>query len=130
MLKKLISRFGFRYRPDGYAQLPQLTKYMLNKFVMEFVTKQNIALKYGIFGNAQKSSILSSPARKPFIISVSANGFVKVLKEFSNKITKGEMVDCFEEIEEHLMLFFFWFARHGRALTGESPEHAQIVGSV
>ena len=25
---------------------------------------------------------------------------------------------------------FFWFARHGRALTGESPEHAQIVGSV
>ena len=24
----------------------------------------------------------------------------------------------------------FWFARHGRALTGESPEHAQIVGSV
>ena len=27
-------------------------------------------------------------------------------------------------------LFAFWFARHGRALTGESPEHAQIVGSV
>ena len=26
--------------------------------------------------------------------------------------------------------FFFQFARHGRALTGESPEHAQIVGSV
>ncbi len=25
---------------------------------------------------------------------------------------------------------FVWFARHGRALTGESPEHAQIVGSV
>ena len=24
----------------------------------------------------------------------------------------------------------FWFARHGRALTGESPEHTQIVGSV
>ena len=24
----------------------------------------------------------------------------------------------------------FLFARHGRALTGESPEHAQIVGSV
>ena len=24
----------------------------------------------------------------------------------------------------------FSFARHGRALTGESPEHAQIVGSV
>ena len=24
----------------------------------------------------------------------------------------------------------FMFARHGRALTGESPEHAQIVGSV
>ena len=25
---------------------------------------------------------------------------------------------------------FFMFARHGRALTGASPEHAQIVGSV
>ena len=25
---------------------------------------------------------------------------------------------------------FFEFARHGRALTGVSPEHAQIVGSV
>ena len=25
---------------------------------------------------------------------------------------------------------FFEFARHGRALTGGSPEHAQIVGSV
>jgi hypothetical protein len=24
----------------------------------------------------------------------------------------------------------FMFARHGRALTGESPEHARIVGSV
>lgn len=24
----------------------------------------------------------------------------------------------------------FMFARHGRALTGASPEHAQIVGSV
>ena len=24
----------------------------------------------------------------------------------------------------------FVFARHGRTLTGESPEHAQIVGSV
>jgi hypothetical protein len=24
----------------------------------------------------------------------------------------------------------FLFARHGRALTGESPEHAQIVGNV
>ena len=24
----------------------------------------------------------------------------------------------------------FQFARHGRALTGASPEHAQIVGSV
>ena len=25
---------------------------------------------------------------------------------------------------------FYLFARHGHALTGESPEHAQIVGSV
>ena len=25
---------------------------------------------------------------------------------------------------------FLTFARHGRALTGESPEHAQVVGNV
>ena len=25
---------------------------------------------------------------------------------------------------------FSRYARHGRALTGESPEHAQVVGSV
>ena len=25
---------------------------------------------------------------------------------------------------------FFKFARHGRALTGESPEYAQVVGNV
>jgi len=27
-------------------------------------------------------------------------------------------------------LFAFWFARGGGPLTGVSPEHAQIVGSV
>ena len=26
--------------------------------------------------------------------------------------------------------FFSLFARHGRALTGASPEHAQVVGNV
>ena len=25
---------------------------------------------------------------------------------------------------------FFWFARHGRALMGASPEHARVVGNV
>ena len=25
---------------------------------------------------------------------------------------------------------FFEFARHGRVLTGESPEHARVVGNV
>ena len=25
---------------------------------------------------------------------------------------------------------FFWFARHGRALMGASPEYARIVGSI
>ena len=25
---------------------------------------------------------------------------------------------------------FFMYARHGRALTGVSPEHAQVVGNV
>ena len=27
-------------------------------------------------------------------------------------------------------LFAFWFARHGRALMGASPEHARVVGNV
>ena len=31
---------------------------------------------------------------------------------------------------EQFVQGFFMFARHGRALTGASPEHAQIVGSV
>ena len=30
----------------------------------------------------------------------------------------------------HFRMPFFWFARHGRALTGASPEHAQVVGNV
>ena len=34
------------------------------------------------------------------------------------------------EIAECMCIPFFLFARHGRALTGASPEHAQIVGSV
>ena len=28
------------------------------------------------------------------------------------------------------IIFFSLFARHGRALTGASPEHAQVVGNV
>ena len=32
--------------------------------------------------------------------------------------------------EESVKALLFLFARHGRALTGVSPEHAQIVGSV
>ena len=32
--------------------------------------------------------------------------------------------------KEALWGLLFLFARHGRALTGVSPEHAQIVGSV
>ena len=31
---------------------------------------------------------------------------------------------------ENILRSFSLFARHGRALTGVSPEHAQIVGSV
>ncbi len=30
----------------------------------------------------------------------------------------------------YIVAIFFWFARHGRALTGVSPEHAQVVGNV
>ena len=33
-----------------------------------------------------------------------------------------------DEVERRLR--FFMFARHGRALTGVSPEHAQVVGNV
>ena len=45
----------------------------------------------------------------------------------------GSSVCGFEGIEmkiRTMVLVFFVFARHGRALTGASPEHAQIVGSV
>ena len=33
-------------------------------------------------------------------------------------------------MDKTCVLSIFKFARHGRALTGASPEHAQIVGSV
>jgi len=35
-----------------------------------------------------------------------------------------------EEVRAENCSDFSQFARHGRALTGVSPEHAQIVGSV
>ena len=35
-----------------------------------------------------------------------------------------------EDRDRAIQVLSFLFARHGRALTGESPEHAQIVGSV
>jgi hypothetical protein len=41
------------------------------------------------------------------------------IQEIRNTNTKGAVCSS-----------FLLFARHGRALTGESPEHAQIVGSV
>ena len=40
----------------------------------------------------------------------------------NNQVQKGSPTDKAWD--------FFQFARHGRALTGVSPEHAQIVGSV
>ena len=30
----------------------------------------------------------------------------------------------------YIVTIFFMFARHGRALTGVSPEHARVVGNV
>ena len=38
-----------------------------------------------------------------------------------------EMIQSVERDREALL---FSFARHGRALAGESPEHAQVVGNV
>lgn len=35
-----------------------------------------------------------------------------------------------ERIHLKKMGSFFWFARHGRALMGASPEHARVVGNV
>ena len=32
--------------------------------------------------------------------------------------------------QEQIVPEFFWFARHGRALMGASPEHARVVGNV
>jgi hypothetical protein len=40
---------------------------------------------------------------------------------------KPKIHSCFHAAD-YLRLYLF--ARHGRSLTGESPEHAQIVGSV
>jgi hypothetical protein len=47
----------------------------------------------------------------------------QVVEEYFRR--KGQKI-TFDETK----LNFFAFARHGRALTGASPEHAQIVGSV
>ena len=44
---------------------------------------------------------------------------VMIIKNIIHKLPKTNLVSV-----------FFTFARHGRALTGASPEHAQIVGSV
>ena len=41
-----------------------------------------------------------------------------------------EMQIVMREITEQILSGDFWFARHGRALAGASPEHTQIVGSV
>ena len=46
-----------------------------------------------------------------------------------NRSRKSQISNVKKKTSE-LSLVFFRFARHGRALTGESPEHAQIVGSV
>ena len=49
----------------------------------------------------------------------------------TERICRGEAaVDINKKRATLLGCTFFMFARHGRALMGESPEHAQIVGSV
>ena len=45
------------------------------------------------------------------------------------------LIKCFSELRESTFLrvrlaAHVSFARHGRALAGESPEHAQVVGNV
>ena len=39
-------------------------------------------------------------------------------------------IKSMKKVSHMFVADFFQFARHGRALTGVSPEHAQIVGSV
>ena len=64
------------------------------------------------------------------------DAFVKKFLNFSNKISAD--VRVIYSLTSALLWHkkatvfsgFFMFARHGRTLTGESPEHAQIVGSV
>ena len=49
-------------------------------------------------------------------------------KKASSDDRQGELVRS--QAEDRFPSACIWFARHGRALTGVSPEHAQIVGSV
>jgi hypothetical protein len=42
----------------------------------------------------------------------------------------GKLKDERTETQEQKAFASFWFARHGRALTGASPEHDRVVGNV
>ena len=57
--------------------------------------------------------------------------FIRVRKICIIMVTELlETVIGIEDQAGHYVQLFYLFARHGRALMGESPEHAQIVGSV
>ena len=56
--------------------------------------------------------------------------FKMELSLFSTYYTHPEIQVCRTDSKELEGALFPLFARHGRALTGVSPEHAQIVGSV
>ena len=47
-------------------------------------------------------------------------------------LSEAEQIQSIDEAENvaHTSSAFSLFARHGRALTGVSPEHAQVVGNV
>ena len=59
------------------------------------------------------------------------NGQEVLLIIDENELTEREKRIRHNKEELHRkQLLFYVFARHGRALTGESPEHAQVVGNV
>ena len=85
------------------------------------------------------SSYLESEAVE-YANAISAKAFIRrELKQIKRKITgirnSADAMDKRKNYEKRAGYFYrkyslFLFAQHGQTLTGVSPEHAQIVGSV
>ena len=59
------------------------------------------------------------------------SGLLRLRNKFQNSLLLDHVVKTAYQRGGRIGVpALFGFARHGRALTGESPEHAQIVGSV